>query len=413
MQLETGAATVPNARATEVTLYDGLVATSVNAWPSVDFDLMAVAGLFARFMPAGFYYKTFMWPKSLWKRYEHYIRKASGLGTAPTAADPDRYDRMNAHCDVLVVGGGPAGLAAALAAGNAGARVMLVDEQSEFGGNLLSQRDVASVTADPASDGSIGGASPMAWVAQDRRASRRDARRAPPAAQHRVRLSRPELPHDRRAPDRSSAAGGPQGAARARVARAREAGGARDGRDGAAARLREQRSPRRDAGLGGVRVRESLRRPARHARGRLHQQRQRLSDRASPCHGGHRSGGRRRRAPGAARRAARTRAQGRHRSDRPRRRRRCPRHAARRGRRRDVARRERHRRHGSGHHLRVRSPRDLGRLEPDRASARAIGRQAALRRREGLLRPGNRGAGGTLRRRRQRQFLARRLPRRR
>src|SRR6185369_2635050 len=124
VQLETGAATVPNARATEVTLYDGLVATSVNAWPSVDFDLMAVAGLFARFMPAGFYYKTFMWPKSLWRRYEHFIRKASGLGTAPTDADPDRYDRMNAHCDVLVVGGGPAGLAAASAAGSAGARVM-------------------------------------------------------------------------------------------------------------------------------------------------------------------------------------------------------------------------------------------------------------------------------------------------
>jgi sarcosine oxidase subunit alpha len=103
-------------------------------------------------MPAGFYYKTFMWPKSLWRRYEHYIRKASGLGTAPTEADPDRYDRMNAHCDVLVVGGGPAGLAAAWAAGSAGARVMLVDEQSEFGGSLLSQRDVASVTADPASD---------------------------------------------------------------------------------------------------------------------------------------------------------------------------------------------------------------------------------------------------------------------
>jgi sarcosine oxidase subunit alpha len=79
VQLETGARAVPNARATEVMLYDGLVANSVNAWPSVDFDLMAVAGFFARIMPAGFYYKTFMWPKSFWRRYEHYIRKGAGL----------------------------------------------------------------------------------------------------------------------------------------------------------------------------------------------------------------------------------------------------------------------------------------------------------------------------------------------
>ena len=164
VQLETGASTVPNARATEVMLYDGLVASSVNAWPSVDLDLMAVAGFFARIMPAGFYYKTFMWPKSFWRRYEHYIRKGAGLGTAPAEPDPDRYDKMNAHCDVLVVGGGPAGLAAALTAGNAGARVIVADEQNEFGGSLLSQRDIAAVTADPASDGSIGGASPMAWV---------------------------------------------------------------------------------------------------------------------------------------------------------------------------------------------------------------------------------------------------------
>ena len=166
VQLETGASTVPNARATELTLYDGLVANSVNAWPSVEFDLMAVAGLFARFMPAGFYYKTFMWPKSFWMKYERLIRKASGLGTVPTAPDPDHYDKMNAHCDVLVVGGGPAGLAAAWAAGKAGARVILADEQSELGGSLLSERDVAAVPADPASDGSIDGAAPMAWVAR-------------------------------------------------------------------------------------------------------------------------------------------------------------------------------------------------------------------------------------------------------
>ena len=145
---------------------------------------------------------------------------------------------MNAHCDVLVVGGGPAGLAAALAAGSAGARVMLADEQNEFGGSLLSQRDIASVAADPASDGSIGGASPMAWVTRTvaRLATMPDVRLLPRSTvfgyhDHNF-LTIAERLH------RSSAAGGAQGAARARLARAREAGGARDRRDRAAARLR-------------------------------------------------------------------------------------------------------------------------------------------------------------------------------
>ena len=141
VQLDTGARTVPNARATEVELYEGLTALSVNCWPSPDIDFMAVAGLLSRCMPAGFYYKTFMWPKSLWMKYEHFIRKASGLGKAPEMADPDTYDKMNAHCEVLVAGGGPAGIAAALAAGGTGARVILADEQSEFGGMLLSSHD--------------------------------------------------------------------------------------------------------------------------------------------------------------------------------------------------------------------------------------------------------------------------------
>jgi sarcosine oxidase, subunit alpha len=138
LQLGTGAHTVANARATQVELYNGLEASSVNAWPSLKWDLMQVTGWFSRWLPAGFYYKTFMWPQSFWMKYEHFIRKASGLGVAPTLADPDRYDKMNAHCDVLIVGSGPAGLAAALAAGRSGARVMLVDEQQELGGSLLS-----------------------------------------------------------------------------------------------------------------------------------------------------------------------------------------------------------------------------------------------------------------------------------
>ena len=137
VQLESGDQTVPNARATELELYEGLEANSINCWPSVDFDLMSVTGLFSRFMPAGFYYKTFMWPKSFWLKYEHFIRKASGLGVAPREQDPSCYAKKEAHCDVLIIGGGPAGLAAALAAGRTGARVILADEQCEFGGSLI------------------------------------------------------------------------------------------------------------------------------------------------------------------------------------------------------------------------------------------------------------------------------------
>ena len=161
---------MPNARATEVTLYDGLVATSVNAGRASTSISMAVAGLLRALHAGGLLLQDLHVAEEL-------VDDATSTTSArprasarrPTEPDPDRYDRMNAHCDVLVVGGGPAGLAAALAAGSAGARVILADEQSEFGGSLLSQRDVASVAADPASDGSIGGASPMAWVTRDRR----------------------------------------------------------------------------------------------------------------------------------------------------------------------------------------------------------------------------------------------------
>ena len=140
VQLETGARTLPNYVATQVELYDGLEATSVNCWPSVEFDLRAVNGLISRFLPPGFYYKTFMWPRSFWPLYERQLRKAGGLGVAPTEPDTDRYDKMHAHCDVLVVGSGPAGVSAALEAGRAGARVILVDEQRELGGSLLASR---------------------------------------------------------------------------------------------------------------------------------------------------------------------------------------------------------------------------------------------------------------------------------
>ncbi len=130
----------PNLRATQVELYDGLVARSQNRWPSLDFDVQAVNDLLSPLLPSAFYYKTFMWPRAAWhKLYEPFIRRAAGLGESPTLPDPDRYSQRFAHCDVLVVGAGPAGIAAALTASASGARVMLCDEQPEFGGSLLDE----------------------------------------------------------------------------------------------------------------------------------------------------------------------------------------------------------------------------------------------------------------------------------
>ncbi len=139
MQLHTGDAAIPNPRATQVELFEGLVAGSTNGWPSVEFDLMEWVGkIGGQFMPVGFYYKTFMAPQKMWMIYEKFIRKAAGFGKLSTEPDPDTYDKINAHCDVMVVGGGPAGLTAALEAGRSGKRVILVDEQNELGGTLLS-----------------------------------------------------------------------------------------------------------------------------------------------------------------------------------------------------------------------------------------------------------------------------------
>jgi sarcosine oxidase subunit alpha len=134
------ARSTPNLRATQVELYEGLEAFSQNRWPTLGFDLGAVNDFLAPFIPAGFYYKTFMWPARAWKSlYEPRIRAAAGLGHAPTQPDPDHYTGRFAHCDVLVVGTGPAGLAAAHAAAAAGARVIVCDEQSEPGGSLLAE----------------------------------------------------------------------------------------------------------------------------------------------------------------------------------------------------------------------------------------------------------------------------------
>lgn len=135
VQLGDGARSTPNMRATEVALYDGLVARPVNCWPSSRFDIGAVNDVFSRFLSAGFYYKTFMWPD--WHLYERFIRKAAGLGRAASAPDPDRYETRFGHCDILVVGSGPAGLAAARAAAAGGARVILAEQDEALGGSLI------------------------------------------------------------------------------------------------------------------------------------------------------------------------------------------------------------------------------------------------------------------------------------
>ena len=130
----------PNQRATVVPLHDGLVAESQNRWPSLRRDLGALGGIAAPMLPAGFYYKTFMWPRRAWEKlYEPLIRRAAGLGRAPVDPDPDRYAQAWAHCELLIVGAGPAGIAAALATAPGEGRVVLCDLDEEMGGALLSR----------------------------------------------------------------------------------------------------------------------------------------------------------------------------------------------------------------------------------------------------------------------------------
>ena len=137
VQLREGAAQEPNTRATTVELFDGLVATSQNHRGSLEWDLLAFNDLISPLLSAGFYYKTFMWPKAFWEKlYEPVIRSAAGLGRLSRLADPDVYDHGFLHCDLLVIGAGPAGLTAARAAARAGCRVILADEDFRMGGRL-------------------------------------------------------------------------------------------------------------------------------------------------------------------------------------------------------------------------------------------------------------------------------------
>jgi len=147
-----GGRSEPNARATMAELHQGLVSVSQSRWPSLKYDVGAVNSLLSPFLSAGFYYKTFMWPKAFWEKvYEPLIRKAAGLGKlAITEADPDSYEKCWAHCDLLVVGAGPTGLNAALVAARAGLRVIIADESFRLGGSLLSTR--ASIGGQSAPD---------------------------------------------------------------------------------------------------------------------------------------------------------------------------------------------------------------------------------------------------------------------
>ena len=140
VELRRGSRKEPNTRATVIELFDGLEASSQNRFPSLKYDLLSISNLFAPFLAAGFYYKTFMWPSSFWEKiYEPMIRRAAGLGVASGEPDPDRYEKCYAFCDVLVVGSGPAGLMGASTAARTGERVILVEDDFALGGRLLSE----------------------------------------------------------------------------------------------------------------------------------------------------------------------------------------------------------------------------------------------------------------------------------
>ena len=138
LQIKLNGHSEPNVNATEIELVDGIEATSQNCWPSVEFDVGAINNFLNKFFPAGFYYKTFMWPKSFWyKIYEPFIRKAAGLGVASVEKDKERYEHKYEYCDLLVTGSGPAGLSSAYAAAKNGAKVILAEDKPRFGGSLL------------------------------------------------------------------------------------------------------------------------------------------------------------------------------------------------------------------------------------------------------------------------------------
>ena len=143
VNLGAGARFEPNQRATTTEVFDGLSATSQNHWPSLEFDVGAVSNMIARFLPAGFYYKTFIHPRAAWKHvFEPFIRQSAGLGKAPREMDADRYEYAYAFCDILIAGGGIAGLQAALVAANSGAKVMVLEQNAHWGGRAPVDGDI-------------------------------------------------------------------------------------------------------------------------------------------------------------------------------------------------------------------------------------------------------------------------------
>ena len=300
VQLGEGARTEPNMRAAQIALYDGLAAASANCWPSVRFDLAAAFDRVSRLLPPGFYYKTFMSPRRLWPAYERVIRRAAGIGRAPAAPDPDRYEHANIHCDVMVVGGGPrrprrrARRGPHRRAGHPRRRTERIRRRAarRAAGDRRTRRRRVDCP---------GGCR-----------ARGDGRGGAASARHGHGPLRPQLPDLPRAGRRPPAAAGTaRRAAPAPMARSRSPGGARRRRHRAAPGVRRQRPPRRHARLGGPDLRQPLRGAARLARRGVHQQRQRLRRGGRPRRGrrrraGHRRSARRprraRRRPGARRR---------------------------------------------------------------------------------------------------------------
>ena len=399
IQLERpGGRSDPNLRATEIELYRRPDRESQNRWPSLGFDVGAVNDLLSPFLPAGFYYKTFLWPASWWTSvYEPFIRRAAGLGRAPTRPDPDRYLHRHAHCDVLVVGAGPAGLMAALAAGRSGARVILVEREAELGGSLLGE---SGTLAD--FDGRAGDAWLPTVVAELEALPEVTVLRRTNAFGY---LDHNYLVLHERVADHLPSPPPNQPRQRA-VAGAGQAGRAGDRRHRAAAGVPRQRPAGRHAGQRGAHLPQPL----------------------SPCGPGSRAVvftnndsayaaaldlAQRRRRDRGHRRPARARptahcraaAAGGRPADPPRvgrgRHRRPPAGRPRLGLA-DAGRRQPRAGRAPGAALRL--PADLGRLEPDRAPVLAVARQAALRRRGCRLRAGPVGPAGAFGRRRQRQL---------